>query len=255
LLLITTPAKRLELEKPYPQIKVSQPRFLKKTNRIEKLLKTKSVNQLVKLFDISSNLAEINRDRFSNWKEKHSLQNSRPSGFTFNGDVHREIHVYDYNKKQLEFMNTYLRVISGFYGVLRPFDLMQPYRLPMGTKLNINKEKSLYKFWGSDITDILNKDIQDTNSKYLIDLASKEYSKSVNFKKINAQVIHIGFRQIRKDGLKNVGILNKKSRGLVIDFIIRNNIKTLEELKKFDVSGYNLHKVTDETIIFKTDKL
>ncbi len=198
------------------------------------ILKGKSQQELGKLMSISEKLAKLNYDRFQKFCTPLSVENAKQALLAFKGDVYSGIDAPSLSKKELEFSQDNLRMLSGLYGVVRPLDLIAPYRLEMSTKLNSPKGKNLYEFWGDKISQVLNED----ESKIIINLASNEYFKGINQKTLKAKIINIVFKEFKGDKYKIIGIYAKRARGLMARFIIKNRINNPEDLKSFSIENY-----------------
>lgn len=198
-------------------------------------MQKKSRADLQALMNISENIADLNKERFKNFSSEFTLANSKPALFAFKGDVYRKMNVEDYSQEQLAFAQEHLRILSGLYGLLKPLDLMQPYRLEMGIKLKNKKADDLYGFWQNKITKALDEAATDGT---VINLASQEYFKAINPKKLKAKVIHITFKEYREGKYKIIAIFAKQARGLMANYIIENQINEPELLKLFNVDQY-----------------
>lgn len=251
MLFITSPAKRLDWTSNWPTEIAQQPLFLDQAEQIIESLKKYSKKQLKKILHASEPIVDLNYERYHSWEKKHDFKNSKAAIFAYNGDIFREIKVKTYTKANLEYINKHLRVLSGLYGIVRPYDLIQPYRLEMNAEFKIGKFNDLYSFWKKDATQALNDDLEKFNYKYLINTASEEYYNAIDFSKIVKPIININFRQEKKGKLENVGILSKKARGMVADFATKNNIEELSELKKFDYNGYQLYDEDENNLYFR----
>jgi cytoplasmic iron level regulating protein YaaA (DUF328/UPF0246 family) len=202
------------------------------------ILKNKTIEDLIKLLNISYGLAELNLQRYQQWNPPFSLDNAKQAILAFNGDVYEGLQASSFTDEDFDFAQAHLRILSGLYGVLKPLDLIQPYRLPMGTKLVTDRGKNLYQFWGDIITQYLNQTIQQYGYKYLINLASNEYFKAINPKKINAEIINIVFKETKNGVYRVVSFYAKKARGLMCKYIVKNKITNPEDLKGFNYEGY-----------------
>ena len=231
---VISPAKTLDLN-PVEVPVVTEPQFKKEIKELAGIMKKKSQNDLQELMGVSENIATLNRDRFKNFSSEFTLENSKPALFTFKGDVYRKMNVEDYSEEQLSFAQDHLRILSGLYGLLKPLDLIQPYRLEMGIKLPNKKAGDLYGFWQDKITKALNEAAQDG---IVVNLASQEYFKAVNLKKLKAKVIHITFKEYREGAYKIIAIFAKQARGAMANYIIENQIEDPEKLKLFDIDKY-----------------
>lgn len=214
----------------------SEPVFLDRAQELVKQLKTYSPVELKDVLDVSQDIADLNFTRFANWHLPFTPENSTPAILTFAGDVYEGLQATDFTDDELAFSNRIIFMLSGLYGVLRAFDLMQPYRLEMGSKIQVGQHKSLYDFWGDSITGLLDQNVSDG---YLVNLASKEYSRAINDKHFGDRFITIEFKENRPEGLKVIPILSKRARGLMARFAVKNKIVNAEDLKLFDYEGYS----------------
>jgi uncharacterized protein len=246
MLIVVSPAKTLDYDTPLPTDSYTSPDHLKQSQLLINRLKDLSVLDLVELQHVSSKIAELNFERNHQWKTPFNTKNARQALFAFKGDVYTGLDAYTLGQKELDFAQQHLRILSGLYGLLRPLDLMRPYRLEMGTKLETTKGKNLYEFWGLQITDALNKQLESINSDVLINLASNEYFKSVKSKNLKARIITPAFKDFKNGEYKMIGFYAKKARGLMSRFIIQNEITDPEQLKNFDVEGYSFNAAVSE---------
>ncbi len=231
MLVLLSPAKTLDFKRDIPSdIITSTPYFNKEADQLVQILKKYSVKDLSKLMKLSDKLSELNCQRFQDYKKN----DSRPAIYAYNGDVYEGFELSKYNKKNRDFANSTLRIISGLYGVLKPFDLIKEYRLEMSTALSNSYGKNLYDFWDNKITSYLNKDLGEV----VINLSSKEYFLSINSSKLNKRIINIVFKEKYNDGYKIIGLHAKKARGVMANFIIINQISYPEKLKEFNLNGY-----------------
>lgn len=234
---LISPAKSLNFE-PVDLKLETLPRQLYDTNRLATALKKKSPRSLAKMMSLNENLAVLNVKRYFNYSEKFTPENSKSSILAFDGDVYRGLSAKELDLEALKFAQDHLRILSGFYGLLRPLDRIQPYRLEMGIKLRTSRGQNLYKFWGSRITDMLEKDLQETGSTAVINLASNEYFKSIQTKRISVPIYHIHFKEYRDDKLMFVSFNAKKARGYMARYIIDNRLNNPEQLKEFSTEAY-----------------
>ncbi len=235
MLILLSPAKTLNFNCDIPdQITPSLPYFKKEAWQLNQLLKAYSVEQLANLMKISPKLSELNYQRFKNFNQEYNNYNAKPAIYAYNGDVYEGLSLDLYNASQLQFANQNIRIISGLYGLLKAFDLIQAYRLEMSIALSNPSGKNLYDFWQAKITQRLN----DEKSNYIVNLSSQEYSSAINSKKLNKILINITFKENINGKYKIIGIHAKKARGIMANFIISNLIEDLEELKKFSLDGY-----------------
>lgn len=242
--LVLSPAKSLDFETQLPTDKTTQPEFLKQAERLNKELKKKSVKALSELMKISKDLSQLNYERNQEWEMPFTKHNARPAIYAFNGDVYRGLDAYTIPKNKIDHLQDTVRMLSGLYGVLKPLDLMQPYRLEMGTKLSIGENKNLYEFWKQDITKALNAELED--DELFINLASVEYFKAVDTKALKVPVINIDFKELKNGAYKTIGIYAKLARGLMTRYIIDENAKTMDDLKAFDIENYRFHEQLSE---------
>jgi len=234
---VISPAKTLDMS-PLEHHNESQIRFPKETMSLVRSLKKLKPENLIDLMHISEQLAILNSDRYKHFSKEFDATNSKQALWAFNGGVYLGLGAEDFTIQEQDFAQQHLRMLSGLYGLLRPNDMMQAYRLEMGTKLSIRKHGNLYQYWANKITNLLQKDIDESGSNVLINLASQEYFKSVNTKKIKAEVINIHFKEYRNDQLKIISFNAKKARGLMSRYIVKNNITDHHELKGFNYENY-----------------
>lgn len=234
--IVISPAKSLNFEKVLPTAKHSEPLFLKESRQVHKVLKQKSPKELSELMDISDKLADLNWQRNQDWKTPFTIENARPAIFAFDGDVYTGLDAYSIPMEKLDVLQDRLRILSGLYGLLKPLDLMQAYRLEMGTKLPIGESKNLYEFWKPIVTKALNKELQE--EELFVNLASNEYFSAVDVKALKVPVITPEFKDYKNRKLKIISFFAKKARGLMVRYIIDTNAETVEDLKGFNYEGY-----------------
>jgi len=216
----------------------SQTRQLESSNELIGILKSKSKSQISKLMSLSEKLSELNFDRFQKFKLPFTLDNAKQAILAFKGDVYNGINAPDLSSEDLEFAQSKVRMLSGLYGVVRPLDLIQPYRLEMGTKLSNAKGRDLYDYWGSEISNVLNEDEPDL----IINLASNEYFKAIDKNTLKANILDIVFKEKKGETYKVIGIYAKRARGLMVNYIIRNRLENPEALKDFSDEGYRFDR-------------
>ena len=238
MLIVVSPAKTLDYESPLPTDEFTRPALLKHSQLLINRLRDFSALDLSELMHISSKIAELNFERNHQWKTPFTPKNARPCLFAFKGDVYTGLDAYSMNDENIAFAQQHLRILSGLYGLLRPLDLMQPYRLEMGTKLSTSSGKNLYEFWGDTITNAINKQMKAINAQHLINLASNEYFKSVQVKKVKGDVITPVFKDYKNGQYKIISFYAKKARGLMSRFIINHEISDVEAIKDFNSEGY-----------------
>ncbi|MFY8186466.1 MAG: peroxide stress protein YaaA [Flavobacterium sp.] len=235
--LVISPAKTLDYDSQLPTDFHTQSNFISDAKKIEKVLKRKSVQDLEQLMSISTNLAQLNWQRNQDRNlDEINFSNARQAVFAFNGDVYTGLDAYTLNEKHYEVLQNSVRILSGLYGILKPFDLMQPYRLEMGTKMPINIKKDLYDFWLQKTTDFLNKELQ--KDELFVNLASQEYFGAVDAKKLKVPVITPEFKDFSNGKLKVISFFAKKARGSMARYLVENNIQTVDEIKLFNIDGY-----------------
>ena len=248
MLFLLSPAKTLDYDTPLPAefqgLEPQAPVFANQSATLVKQLKKLSASDLSLLMSLSPNLAELNVKRFKDWKPVYTPDNSRPSIFAFNGDVYDGLSVKSLKKSDLTWLESHLVILSGLYGVLKPLDALQPYRLEMGTALKVAKSHNVYEFWGAQIAQYLNARLDAVSSRVVINLASQEYFKSVERKTLNAQLIECVFEDEKDHKFKVISFFAKRARGLMVRFAIDQKIKTPEALKDFDYEGYQFHAPT-----------
>jgi len=238
MLVVISPAKTLDYDTPAVTKTHSIPDYLDDSAELIAELRQLSPPEVSGLMSVSAKLGDLNFGRYLNWQPEFSFKNAKQSLLAFKGDVYTGLDAESLSEEQLQWAQNHLRILSGLYGLLRPLDLMQPYRLEMGTKLSNSRGKDLYAFWGDKITDGLNKELKAESSQVLINLASNEYFKSVKPRSLNAEVITPVFKDWKNDKYKIISFYAKKARGLMSRYIIENSIEDPEQLKQFDVAGY-----------------
>ena len=248
--IVISPAKSLNYEKTVPVTTYTEPQFLKQAATIQNTLKKKKPNQLSELMDISAKLAELNWQRNQDWHLPFTAENARQAVYAFDGDVYTGLDVYTLPEDKISILQERLRILSGLYGLLKPLDLMQAYRLEMGTTMPIGKNKNLYEFWKKTITKALNDELQ--KDELFLNLASNEYFSAVDVKMLKVPVITPEFKDYKDGKLKMISFFAKKARGLMVRYIIDTNAETLDDLKGFNYEGYafdaNLSK--GNTLVF-----
>jgi cytoplasmic iron level regulating protein YaaA (DUF328/UPF0246 family) len=236
MLALISPAKTLD----YSPIvgEFSKPQLLNNTFTLVENLKQKSVEDIQKLMKLSDKLSVLNYERYQEFSTDFNTNNSKAALFAFKGDVYTGLDADSFTNEDIQFATSCMRMLSGLYGVLRPLDLIQPYRLEMGTKLLVGKSKNLYEFWGNAISENLN----SIEQNYIINLASNEYFKAVNKKVLNAQIIDIDFKEYKNGTYKTIGIYAKKARGKMLRFLIQNRITLPQKLQQFNEDNYEFNQ-------------
>ena len=250
MLVVISPAKKLDENCDTDVIsKFTVPPYLESSKKIIKSLREYSANNLSKLMNTSEKISELNYRRNIKWSLPFNRSNSLQALLMFKGDVYKGMSVTDFDKDDFLFAQKSLRILSGLYGILKPLDLIQPYRLEMGTQLQIGKHKNLYDFWGDEITNLIN---NEKNNDYLINLASVEYFKSINTSNLKSKLINVSFKEKRDGKYKIIAIYSKRARGLMSRYIIKNKITNPKNLKKFNLEDYRFNKVlsSDSDLVF-----
>lgn len=235
--LVLSPAKSLDFETELPINKNTEPQFLKQSERLNTILKKKSAKSLSKLMSISDALGQLNYERNQSWELPFTTDNSRPAIYAFNGDVYRGLDAYTIPKDKIETLQNTVRILSGLYGLLKPTDLIQAYRLEMGTKLPVGTKKNLYEFWKKDITKALNEELED--DELFLNLASNEYFKAIDKKALKVPVTTANFKDFKNGNYKVISFYAKEARGLMARYVVDSNAKTVDDLKGFNYEGYN----------------
>lgn len=238
MLIVISPAKNLDYETPPVTDQHTTPEFLPETKQLIKELRELAPQDISKLMGISDKLGTLNFDRYQAWKPTFTLKNAKQAILAFNGDVYTGMQAETFKANDFKFAQKHLRILSGLYGVLRPLDLMQPYRLEMGTKFGAGKAKNLYEFWDGKITDKLNEDLHAVKSKLLVNLASNEYFKAVQTKRLDGEIVTPAFKDWKNGEYKMISFFAKKARGLMSAYIIKNRITQAADLEGFDWEGY-----------------
>ncbi|CAM1356959.1 peroxide stress protein YaaA [Tenacibaculum halocynthiae] len=245
--IIISPAKSLDFETKATTSLYSEPRFLDKSEKLNKKLRTLSKKKISELMKISDDLAMLNYERNQEWELPFTLENAKQAIYAFTGEVFRGVDVVTLPEIKVPILQDKLRVLSGLYGLLKPLDLIQPYRLEMGTRLKVGRADNLYKFWDDQLANSLNEELD--NDELLINLASSEYFKAVPKKVLKVPMITPVFKDFKNGQYKTIMTYAKKARGLMVRYIIENDVETLEELKGFNVDGYGF----SEEMSTKTD--
>lgn len=235
--IVISPAKSLDFESKLPTLQYTQPQFLTQAEKLNGVLVKKKPKALSKLMGISDNLAQLNWERNQQFSVPFTPENSRPAVYAFNGDVYQGLDAYTIPEEQLGPLQDSLRILSGLYGILKPLDLVQAYRLEMGTPLKVGRKKNLHEFWKKELTQYLNEELE--NDEVFINLASNEYFGAIDEKKIKVPVITPIFKDWKNGNLKVISFFAKKARGAMVRYILDHQVKTLQELKDFNTDGYS----------------
>lgn len=236
--IILSPAKSLDYEAELPTERFTTAKFLKDSRVINKVVRKLNPKALSALMDISDNLAELNWQRNKAWKTPFNSANARPAVYAFAGDVYVGLDAYTIPVDKLDDLQQKVRILSGLYGLLKPLDLIQPYRLEMGTNIAIGENKNLYTYWKPKLTAALNKELK--KGELFVNLASEEYSSAIDFKALKVPVVKVDFKDMKDGKLKMISFFAKKARGMMVRYIIDKQVETLDDLKKFNYEGYGL---------------
>lgn len=253
MLFLLSPAKKLDYDSALPTKLHTQPLFVKDAQKLIGVLKTKSEADIASLMDLSPALSKLNAQRYAAWKPVFNESNSRQAVLAFNGDVYEGLEASSLSESQLKWAQDHVAILSGLYGVLRPLDLMQPYRLEMGTALANPGGKNLYEFWSDKITPYLNERLATDKDPIIVNLASEEYFKSVNSKTLNARVIQCVFQDGKNGAWKVISFHAKRARGLMARFAIQHKITKPQALQQFDLEGYAFAPdvSTEDKLVFR----
>lgn len=244
--ILLSPAKTLDFETPASINRFSQPEFLSDTERLVGQLRQLSAQEISSLMKVSDKLGELNADRYQTWQPDFDTTNAKQALLAFQGDVYQGMNVDSFQQEDFDFAQEHLRILSGLYGVLRPLDLIQPYRLEMGTKLahpklNSISANTLYEFWGDKLTQSINRQIEKLDSKTMINLASNEYFKAIKPKLLTGNIVTPVFKDWKNGKYKIISFYAKKARGMMAAYIIKNKITDPKKLKDFAEAGYSFN--------------
>lgn len=256
MLMVISPAKTLDYTSENSLKDFTEPQHMKQALELIKILKKVSAHELASLMNISDKLAALNVARYAQWQSKFTLDNAKQAILAFKGDVYTGLAVEDFTTEDFSFAQQHLSILSGLYGLLRPLDLMQPYRLEMGTKLANSKGKDLYAFWGRQLTDWLNQALKKQGDNILLNLASNEYFKSIQPKDLSANLIEVDFKDLKTGQYKIISFYAKKARGMMARYVIKNKLTHIEQLTKFDSEGYyysSQHSTTNKLVFLRDE--
>jgi cytoplasmic iron level regulating protein YaaA (DUF328/UPF0246 family) len=250
MLILLSPAKQLNFEERGHAPTATRPALMDRTRELAKVTARLSASDLKSLMGLSDDLAELNRERFKAFDPDN--EDGRPAAMAFNGDVYRGLEAASLSAEDLQWAQQHLRILSGLYGALRPLDTMQPYRLEMGTRLKTKKGANLYDFWGDDIRDALQSQLDEQDDKLVVNLASNEYAKAARLDTLDARVINVDFKEERDGQLRMLMVYAKKARGMMARWIIENRITSADALSAFDSEGYRFDAEgsTPDTLLF-----
>ncbi len=256
MLAIISPAKTLDFESPSPTRKHSVPVLLAESKRLIDELRQKAPQDIADLMGISSKLADLNYDRYAAWNGQFSCKNAKQAMLAFKGDVYLGLEAETYSERDFTWAQKHVRILSGLHGILKPLDLIQPYRLEMGAQLETARGNDLYQFWGDRVTELLNEAISEQRQPLLINLASVEYFNVIDTAKIDARIITPKFLDLKNGRYKFLSFFAKKARGSMTSYIVKHRVSTLSALKSFDWHGYryNEDRSTADEWIFLRDK-
>lgn len=244
MLMVVSPAKDLDFESKAPALDCSEPKLLAHSSELIQVCRQLKPIDLSKLMHISDKLAGLNAARFADWSLPFTTENAKPALFAFNGDVYQGLDASSLTESQVHYAQQKLRILSGLYGVLKPLDLMQPYRLEMGTALANKRGQNLYQFWGDLVTQELNQQLEQLDAPALLDLASQEYFKVVRPKLLARPVVKVQFRDFKNGDYKIISFFAKKARGMMARFVITEQVDHIEGLKDFRLGGYQYDAAT-----------
>jgi uncharacterized protein len=242
MLIVASPAKTLDYQTPVKTKIATLPDYLEHSQELINRVRQFSSLDISELMKVSTKIAELNFDRYEAWDKNFTADNAKQALLAFKGDVYTGLDAESFNSEDFNFAQKHLRILSGLYGLLRPLDLMQAYRLEMGTKLDTARGKNLYQFWGTQITEGLNAQLKKTRSEALINLASNEYFKAVKVKQLNAEIITPAFKEFKNGDYKMISFYAKKARGMLSRYIIKHQLSDPEDIKGFEDEGYHFNK-------------
>lgn len=238
MLFLLSPAKSLDYETPVGDVPHTEPLFVKQSTRLIKLLREKSAEDISEMMDLSEALSTLNLQRYKAWKPKFTAENSKQAVLAFDGDVYGGLDAKTLKAKDLAWAQDHVRILSGLYGVLRPLDWMQPYRLEMGTRLANPGGSNLYQFWGSQISEFLNQELAGDKTPVVVNLASQEYFKAVDLKALKARVVECVFEEYKNGQYKVISFMAKRARGLMARYAVTHHITSVKKLEAFNLEGY-----------------
>jgi len=241
MLMVISPAKTLDYDSKPVTRRSTKPELLDYSERLIKYLRKYSVDELGGLMKLSEKLSQLNFDRYEKWEPVCTTSNAKQAVLAMKGDVYTGLDADSFNQDDFSFAQKHLRILSGLYGVLRPLDLMQPYRLEMGTKLETDSGNNLYQFWGETITNKVDQALSKQGDNILLNLASNEYFKSIKQKQVNGRIITPQFKEKKGDSYQMIGVFAKKARGMMARYIIKNQIAEPEQIKDFHEQGYSFN--------------
>lgn len=247
MLIVISPSKTQDFTKNVESKTHTIPAFLKESQELITFLKACNLQEIIKLLKVNKAIAQLNIRKIKNWEISHPCKKSKTAILTFKGEAYKNIKAHSFTTSDFEFLSRHVRILSGLYGLLRPLDYIMPYRLEMNTNINNEYGRNLYKFWSKKITVELNKIAKENNFTTLVNLASSEYYKVINSKLLSIKPVNVTFMQQQNGSFKTLGIFSKKARGLMINFIVKNRISQISDLKLFNIEGYTFnYKLSSE---------
>lgn len=255
MLMVISPAKDLDYTSPAPQFDCTKADLLPHAAELVDVCKTLTPADLSQLMEISDKLAGLNAARFGSWQLPFTADNAKAALFAFNGDVYQGLQAQTLSNASVHYAQQHLRILSGLYGVLRPLDLMQPYRLEMGTALKTPRGKDLYQFWGDIITATLNEQLEHLDAPFLLNLASQEYFKAVRVKGLTRPVVDVQFKDLKNGQYKIISFFAKRARGLMARYVIEQQVQSLDGLRQFNLDGYyfSAEQSSERSLVFLRD--
>ena len=241
-LILLSPAKLLDFKSRSHVSRTTQPQFLDQSAQLVATMREKTTSDLQSMMDVSTDVANLNVERFGAWTGRTTRRNGKQAILAFMGDVYRSFDAQSLSARALAYVQQHVRILSGLYGILRPLDLIEPYRLEMGLSVDSLKEGNLYKFWGNQITQAINEDLGDKQGQVVVNLASDEYSAAVDFSRLNARVVHPKFREWRSGGFKVVSFNAKRARGSMARFLIDQRVNSYRALTGFNRENYSFNR-------------
>ena len=256
MLLVISPAKSLDFDSPTPTRKHSQPAFLDDAQTLVGELKRLGPGELSDLMHISTKLGELNCDRFNEWSPPFTRNNAKQAVLAFRGDVYMGMRAWDFSERDFTWAQKRVRILSGLYGLLKPLDLIQPYRLEMGTAFANARGRDLYAFWGNSLSDTLREELDGHRTRTLVNLASNEYWSAVRPERLDARVVTPVFKDLKNGRYKIISFFAKKARGAMIGHVVRNRVDTVKGLKAFDWQGYRFsaEQSSADDLVFLRDR-
>jgi len=246
MIILLSPAKSLDTTTSVPKVDPTQPVFIKEAKSLVKELRQFDASKLSSLMHMSAKLGELNQERYKQWRTPFNRENSRPAIYTFIGDVYQGLQAMSFDKADIKFAQSHLRILSGLYGILKPLDLIQPYRLEMGTHLSTGRGKNLYDFWGSKLTAHLSQELAAQKSPVIVNLASSEYFTSIQAKALDAEVVTPVFKDFSNGKYRFLSFYAKQARGMMAAFLIKQRVDSIDSIKAFSDSGYKFSAAESE---------